>query len=548
MAGVDDLVRARAEFERGDWTAALRRWSEVDAASLTGQDLTDAAAAAHLLGRMAESVELYQRAHAERLRAGDVPGAVRSAFHLSMIAGTTGDPAVAAGWAARAERLLDELPAGSLEAGYVAFARMFGHLRAGRFEQAHACATSAADAGRRHGDTGLLAMGLCAQGRLAIYAGMVPAGLSLLDESMVEASTGGMEPVTLGHVYCTAIEGCQEIADIGRVAEWTELLERWCSAHPQLVVFTGQCSLHRAQVLRARGAWPEALEELDAAIERYERAAAVDAVGQAAYERGDLLRLLGDLDGAEESFRLSAERGVDPQPGLAELWLARGDATAAAGAVRRVLAETAGAVARSRVLPGAVRVLLAAGDPAGAREVAGELEALAGAFGSEALQVEAALAAAAVLRAGGDELGALPYLRKARQLAAQLDLPYAAALARVTTGLALRAVGDEESARRDLDAGRESLARLGVHVELVAAGADAGTVGPSTGRPRGLSEREVEVLRLVAAGRSNAQIAAELVLSERTVARHLSNIFAKLDVGSRTAAAAFAFEHDLVRR
>ncbi len=543
MTGVDDLVRARADFERGEWATALDRWSGLDPASLTGDDLTSAAAAAHLLGRMAVSADLYRRAHEERLAGGDVAGAVRCAFHLAMVAGTTGDASASAGWAARGERLLGDLPEGSVESGYVAFARMFGHLRAGRFGEARDCAQHATEAGRRHHDPGLLAMGLCAQGRLSIYSGQVPEGLSLLDESMVEATTGVLEPLLVGHVYCTAIEGCQEVSDIGRVAEWTDLLQHWCRAHPDLVVFTGQCSLHRAQILRARGAWPAAVDELDAAIARYDLAGAVDAVGQAAHERGDLLRLSGDLVAAEQSFRLSAERGVDPQPALAELWLARGAAGAAGDAIRRVLAETSG-VERSRVLPGAVRVLAATGDAEAAAGAARELEDLAAAFGSEALQVEAALASATALRAGGDPVGALPYLRKARQLAALLELPYAGALARVGTGLALRTIGDDESSRQELAAGRAALEAVGARLDLAVV--DAVLAPP--GLPRGLSEREAEVLRLVAAGRSNAQIAADLVLSERTVARHLSNIFGKLDVGSRTAAAAFAFEHDLVRR
>jgi DNA-binding CsgD family transcriptional regulator/HAMP domain-containing protein len=544
MAGVDDLVRARAEFERGEWASALDRWVAADPATLTGDDLTAAAEAAHLLGEVRLSTDLYRRAHEECLAAGDVAGAVRCAFHVSMTAATTGDPSTGAGWATRAERLLEELPEDTVEAGYVAFARMFGHLRGGRFDLARDCALTATERGRRAADSELLALGLVSQGRLSIYAGQVPEGLSLLDESMVEATAGSLEPVTIGHVYCTAIEGCQEVSDIDRVAEWTELLQGWCTAHPDLVVFTGQCSLHRAQILRARGAWVAAVDELDAAIDRYERASAVDAVGQAAAERGDIQRLLGDLDAAEASLRLGASRGGDPQPGLAELWLARGAVDAAADAVRRVLAETAGGVPRARVLPGAVRVLVAAGDVDAARAAADELEELAAAFGTEALQVEAALAASQVLRAAGDPLGALPYLRKAHQLAGRRDLPHSAALARVGTGLALADLGDEESAREELTAGRAALAALGARTDLAALEAVLGTGRP----PAGLTDREVEVLRLVAAGHSNARIAAELVLSERTVARHLSNIFTKLGVGTRTAAAAFAYEHGLVER
>jgi DNA-binding CsgD family transcriptional regulator len=541
MAGVDGLVRARAEFEAGEWAEALDRWSRLDAGSLGAEDLADAAQSAYLLGRTEESAELYRRAHEERLDAGDVEGAVRCAFHISMNSALAGDLSAASGWASRGERLLGRLPPGSLEAGYLAFARMFLHLRAGRMQQALECAVTATETGRRFADAELAAMGLCSQGRLSIYSGDVPGGLAMLDESMVEATTAVRDLVSLGHVYCTAIEGCQEIAEIGRVAEWTELLHRWCGAHPQLVIFVGQCSLHRAQVLRARGAWPEALDELDAAIRRYERSGALVAVGQAAYERGDLLRLRGETDAASESFRMSAERGYDPQPGLAEMWLDQGSTAAAAGAVHRLLEETRGDVARSRVLPGAVRVLVGAGEVDSAVAAARELEALSESFGCEALELEAALAAAEALRSSGDVLGCMPYLRKARQLATRLDLPFHAARARLAAARALRALGDEETARTELDAARAALGEIGARADLAGVGAT-----PSPTLPRGLSDREVEVLRLVAAGRSNAEIAAELVLSERTVARHVSNIFVKLDVGSRTAAAAFAYENGLV--
>jgi DNA-binding CsgD family transcriptional regulator len=541
---VDELVRARAEFERGEWSAALDRWSAVEPAGLTADDLESSAAAAHLLGRMTDAVERYRRAFDVRLSEHDTAGAARCAFHLSMIGRTSGDHSAAAAWLSRGDRLVAALPDGSLESGYVAFARMFTHLGAGRFAEAHACALEATEAGRRHDDAGLLATGLCAQGRMAIYGDRVTDGLSLLDESMLEATTRTLAPVMLGHVYCTAIEGCQEVSDLRRVVEWTQLLHRWCTDQPGLVTFTGQCSLHRAQVMRAHGAWDAALDELTAAIERYRLASATDAVGQAACERGDLLRLRGDLEAADAAYQLSAEHGYDPQPGSALLWLARGRTAAALAAVRRLLGEPGPAVRRSRILPAAMEVLLAANDVDAARDGARELDGLAESFGSEVLAATAATAWGRVELAAGDPAGALPYLRKAHQAWVRLDVPHEAALAQAAGGRALLALGDDESARRSLASAREVLVALGARPDVVA----LDRLGSPGTRPAGLTEREAEVLGLVAEGRSNAQIATALVLSDRTVARHLSNIFTKLDVGSRTAAAAFAFEHDLVRR
>ena len=186
---------------------------------------------------------------------------MRCCFHLAMIFGTGGEPALARGWTARADRLLDDLDDDAVERGYVALLHMYGHLAAGDLPAASAAAEAATAVGRRHRDPDLLALGLCSQGRLAIYAGRIADGLALLDEAMAGVAAGEVTPVVFGDVYCTAIEGCQEIGDFGRVAEWTSALHRWCLAQPGLVAFTGQCSVHRGQLMRVHGAWPEALEE-----------------------------------------------------------------------------------------------------------------------------------------------------------------------------------------------------------------------------------------------------------------------------------------------
>ncbi|MFC4782861.1 LuxR C-terminal-related transcriptional regulator [Nocardioides sp. MAHUQ-72] len=542
MGVVDELLQAREDYERGEWAAALDTWAGVEPDSLGVEDLRRAALSAYLLGRPEEAVGHYQRAFRWCEETGDPTGAVQCAFHITMLLDTTGEQALAGGWTARAERLLEDSGGGGVERGYVAFLRMYRHLGAAEWPAAATCAAETVAAGREHGDADLLALGLVASGRLAIYSGRVTEGIALLDDAMARVAAGETSPEIFGNVFCTAIEGCQEVADYGRVAQWTSALHRWCTSLPGLVTFTGQCSLHRGQVMRMQGAWPEALEELERAVDRYRAAHSLAAIGLAESERGDLLRLRGELDAADAAYQRAGERGFDPQPGLALLWLARGARDAAAGAVRRLLAEPSDPVHQCRLLPGAVDVLLGVGAVDEARTASLELDRVAEHVGSPAVRAMAAYAAGAVEVAAGDASGALPYLRKAGQLWARVEGAYDVARVRALTGRALAALGDSASARAELESALATFRRLGA----VPAAREVERLLSPTDLPAGLSAREVEVLRLVAAGRSNAAIAAELVLSEKTVARHLSNIFTKLGVGSRTAAAAFAFEHDLL--
>lgn len=539
---VDDLAQARTDYERGDWTAALDIWSDLEPNEMSGDDLHAAALAAYLLGRREASVDFHQRGFARYQQAGSAAGALRCCFHLAVIFGSGGEHALESGWTTRAEQLLADLDDDAVEHGYVALLHMYRHLGSDNLPAATLAAAAVAAAGRRHRDHDLLAFGLSCQGRLAIFAGRIADGLALLDEAMVGATAHELSPVVFGHVYCAAIEGCQEIADFGRVAEWTSALHRWCLTQPGLVAFTGQCSVHRGQLMRVHGAWSEALEEFASAIERYRRAGFLAAAGLAECERGDVLRQRGEFDAAETAYERSSEHGFDPQPGLALLWSALGANDAAVAAVRRLVAEASDPVTRCRLLPAAVDVLLSAGALDEARAVTVQLDEVARQIGTEALQAYAAFASGTVELAAGDAAGALPYLRKARHLWAQAHCPYEGARVRLMTGRALTALGDDESARKELAAACATFRELGANP----AAEQAGHLLWPGGHPGGLTGREVEVLGLVASGRSNAQIAAELVLSEKTVARHLSNIFAKLDVESRTAAAAFAFAHRLV--
>ncbi|RYU08828.1 LuxR family transcriptional regulator [Nocardioides iriomotensis] len=541
MGVVDGLRAAREAYERRDWLAAYDVLSDVEPEDLGADDFARLATTAHLLGRRNDAVLAMQRAYQAHLGAGEVLAAVRCGFWLSMVLSSAGEGAVAGGWTARADRLLADVDGDVVERGYLRARHMFEAIEEGRFPDALADAVAVADYGRRFGDPDLVALGLVAQGRMLLYAGDVPAGLRLLDEAMVAVATGELAAIFAGEVYCTMIEGCQEVSDFGRVAEWTEALHAWCEAQPDLVLFTGQCAVHRAQIMRLRGAFADAVDELDRAERRYLAAGSPAPAGLAMAERGDVLRIVGDLYGAELSYAAADRYGHEPQPGRALLRLAQGRVEEAVSTARRLLAEPRDDVHRSQLLPAAVEVLLAAGAVDEAATHAGELADLADRFGCPGLVGWAGHAVAAVAIATGDAASALPRLRRSQGVWAGLGAPYEAARCRVLTGRAYLALGDEGSAELALTAAREAFDALGVPADAP----DTGAAVPAD-LPAGLTAREVEVLRLVAAGRSNAEIALTLVLSEKTVARHLSNIFGKLAVPSRTAAAAYAFEHRLV--
>ena len=252
----------------------------------------------------------------------------------------------------------------------------------------------------------------------------------------------------------------------------------------------------------------------------------------------------GDFGAAEEAYRNASEHGRDPQPGLAQLRLAQGDTEAAAGAIRRVVGGTAAPLQRAALLPAYVEIMLALGDAEQAREASRELTEIAGRSGSAMLRAIAAQTRGAVDLAEGDAHAALRVLRDALQVWHELDAPYEAARVRVQLGLACRALRDDDTAGLELDAARGAFEQLGAAPDL--ARLDALTGRPAEGASHGLTVRELEVLRLVAAGKTNRDIAATLVVSEHTVARHVQNIFVKLRVSTRTAATAFAFEHELV--
>jgi ATP/maltotriose-dependent transcriptional regulator MalT len=536
---VDVLQQARDAYERRDWVLALDRLR--GAGDLAPEDSMALATSAYLLGNVDEAVRALQAGYQDRIRNGDSVGAARFASWLGLLLNARGESAVGGGWVARAQRLLESETEDVVERGYLLAHEFFQQLGRGDLARAAETAARVVETGRRFNEHDLIAQGLMMQGRMMIYAGRVPEGLALLDEAMIGLAAGEVSPIIAGMAYCSLIEACQELSDFSRAASWTSALTRWCDTQPGLVPYTGQCALHRGQIMRLRGAYDEALAEFAQAERRYVKEGTVAPAGMALTEQGDVLRIRGKLDEAETAYRQAAELGHEPQPGLALSWLARGRTTAAITAIHRLLAEAHDPVHRSWMLPAAVEVLVSARLLDQARQHSDELTGIASAFGNSALRAMAAHAAANVELASGELEDALSHARDSCRLWSGVGAPYETARARVLVARALRELGDEDSATTEFAAARRAFAEVGAAPAAMEVDRLLGRA-----RPAGLTERELEVLKLVAEGRSNPDIARVLVLSHKTVERHLSNIFTKLDVPSRTAAAAYAHEHGLM--
>jgi DNA-binding NarL/FixJ family response regulator len=432
----------------------------------------------------------------------------------------------------------------SVESGYLLIPTLLERSGQGDFAAAYATAAEIAQIGERFRDEDLVAIALMEQGHALVRQGRTEEGLRLVDETMVAVTAGELSPVVAGIVYCNTIAFCRDVYELRRAREWTEALTRWCERKPDMVAHKGLCLVHRAEIMTLGGAWADALEEARRVAKRFKQGVLNQrALGHAAYRQAEVHRLQGRFDEAEAAFREASRFGREPQPGLALMRLAQGKGEAAAAAIRRVVSETALPLERAALLPAYVEILIATGDVVEARTASDELAEIARRQGSEALMALAAQAEGAVALAEDDARSALPPLRRAWQAWQELDAPYDAARARVLIAQACAGLGDEETAALELDAARAIFFRLGAAPDL--ARLDSLTRKRVRG-DHGLTARELEVLRLIARGRSNREIASALVISERTVARHVQNIFAKLRVSSRASASVFAAEHDLL--
>jgi DNA-binding CsgD family transcriptional regulator/tetratricopeptide (TPR) repeat protein len=545
MSPEEELERGRALCAKHAWPEAYESLAHADEKRpLAAADLELLARSAYMLGRDDEYARGLERAHYAHLDAGDVPQAARCTWWIGLSLLLRGEAAPASGWFARGERLLVRDTRDCVERGYLRLGRMLEHFADGDFEAALAAAAEAVEIGERFDDRDLVALGVMDQGHALLELGRTKEGLRLVDESMIAVTTGELSPIVAGILYCNTIAVCQKAFELRRAAEWTTALTLWCERESDMVAHTGVCLVHRAEIMQLRGDWQAAQDEARSIAVHAHGVLNQRAAARALYLQGELHRLRGDFANAEQDYRAANRQGAEAQPGLALLRLAQGNVESALAAIRRVAGETSPTLNRAALLPAYVEIALAADEVDEAKRASDELSQIACAQGSDALRAMSAHAAGAVALARGDAAAALTTLRRALIVWQELEARYEAARARVLVGLACAALGDDDAVAFELEAARADFKELGARPDI--ARVDSLLTPHASKDTHGLTRRELEVLRLVASGKTNGEIATDLFLSERTVDRHVSNVYGKLGVSSRAAATAYAYEHQLL--
>ncbi len=539
-------VRGRATYRQHRWADAFDALSRSDRlAPLGADDLERLAWSAWLTGRDRELLHALERRYHALDRADRYLAAARTAFWLWRRLSATDQREAAADWLARAQRLLALSDVDCTERGYLLLATIERYLDAGDSAAARNVAAEAATIGERFADPDLIALARHLHGRALVRQGHTASGLALIAHAVKAARDNRLSPLVTGLVYGGAIETCQQACALDRAIEWSAALEAWCDRETEMTCFTGICLLHRIERARLTGHWREALAAATHACAHISAEADPATLADACYQLAEMHRLRGELVAADEAYRRAAHLGREPQPGLSLLRLAQGHHDTAVGAIRQALVDTTTEWRRPRLLLAGVEILLATGETYGTRDVCRELEELARHFDTAFLKAMAAEARGALSIAEGAPARAVGLLRYAVQVWNQVGALYPAARVRTLLARAWVAMGDRDGAERELEAARSVLKQVGARPDL----AQLDEVELAAADPvlsLGLSRRELEVLRLVATGKTNKEIARDLIVSERTVDHHLSSILNKLELSSRTDATAFAHQHALV--
>ncbi len=541
--GVTALESGRAAYARGRWVDAFEDLAAADEHSrLAAADLRALATVAYLIGRDQVALDAYRRAHQAFREEGDVGQAVLCAFWIGYVLMMSGGPAEAMGWWTRGQRLLDDVGQERVERGYLLVPAALRNLSEGNPRAAYDVCGEIWAIADRFGDPDLLALGTLGQGQALAKLGEVDRGLTMLDDAMVAVTAGDTSPAITGIIYCAVLIACRDVFDLRRAQEWTAAFSRWCDNQQGLQPYRGQCLVHRSEIMQLRGNWSEAIDVVRQACGHLATPPGNPVLGMAQYQMGELLRLRGQFALAEDAYRRAGECGHYVHPGLAMLRLAQGRLDDAVAAIRRVVAEAEGDhTERARMLGAYVTIMLVADDVDAARTATEELEQLATDFGAVYLHAVATSARGAVALADGDAHRACASFRRAWQAWQELDAPYEAAEVRLSMAKACRELRDHDTAEIELNAARRTFEKLAAAPALAVAVGLSRAATDTT-----LTRRELDVVRLVASGATNRDIARALSISEKTVARHLSNMFGKLGVTSRSGVTAYAYEHDLV--
>jgi ATP/maltotriose-dependent transcriptional regulator MalT len=535
------LQRARDAYARGRWDLAHDGFRDAAAAGpLDLDDLAAQADAAWWLGRTDESLALSEEVYRRCLQGEQTSTAGRLAVEIGFLWLLRGEETIGSGWISRAHRLLDGAPE-CAEHGYLRYLDVLAALDAAEFALAIERAREMEALARRHDDATLAAIAIVLEGVATVRSGRVARGLAICDEAMLPVRAGAVTPNWAGNLYCQVMGLCFELADFERARAWTDATERWCDQFSNAAMFTGICRVHRAQLLHLEGAWEQAeLRVRQACRDLDDMNVGVVAAGH--YEIGELRRLRGDHDAAGRAYARARELGRDPQPGSALLRLAQGDTTAARTALETALAGADQPLARAPSLTALLDVAEVTEDAELAATTAAALREIAADFPTPGLLAQADQAEGVAHLLHDRPERALRSLLEACRRWRGLEARYEVARTQLRVGRALDASGDAEGADRERQQAAATLSALGAPD-----GPDArpGPPGPPGPAPGGLTAREVEVLRAVAGGATNAAVAEQLTISERTVERHLSNVYLKLQVSSRTEAVRFAFTHGL---
>ncbi len=530
----------------GKWTKTYYRLLEADRENtLEPEELKTLALAAYLTGRDTESFQILERAHKGYLNGEMLKEAVRCAFWLGLMLMNAGERARSSGWFARGERLSNNN--GMEESAEGALLHIPGALQAiaaGKAAEAGKIFEGVIRTGERFQDSTLKILGRLGLGQAMVQQEAVDQGIKLLDETMVTLETEEAFPLINGIVYCAVIETCRRVWDLERAQEWTSALSRWCEAQPDIVPFRGECMVRRAEIFQLHGEWPKALKETQEACALFTGGKGASAVGEAFYRHAELHRLAGDFEKAESSFNEAARRGRTPQPGLSLLRLAQGQKEAAEISIRNILRETKDRLKRAEILPAVVSIMLAVDRPGEALEAASELRDLAYDLNTPYLHAISASRQAAVDLAHEKDQAALEHIQLALQLWSELHLPYETASARELKGLIYREMKDKDNSEAELAAARWIYQQLNAKPDVQRI--DRLLKANDSHVTHGLTLRELQVLHLVASGKTNREVAGDLFISERTVDRHMSNIFNKLDVSSRVEATALAIRNNIL--